>query len=161
VPVTLLKAGVRGVQRKTPLIGRVQRGAVGPDEFVKAARITKPLTGHSEGRVRGEFLNELKLRAGATTISSRATRCWWTVQAAEKWTSSISRERDSRVRAASLPGRRQSHGSMFHGRPARSERPSYPFAVWPGPVWRAHGHAAGWTVRNLEIIDVNAEETCW
>src|SRR6266496_3008170 len=47
VPVTLLKAGpCLVVQRKTPSIDGYDAVQLGFVEFVKAARINKPLTGH-------------------------------------------------------------------------------------------------------------------
>src|SRR5438874_12797338 len=67
VPVTLLKAGpCLVVQRKTPSIDGYDAVQLGFVEFVKAARINKPLTGHlKKAGVEGaRFVRELRMRPG-------------------------------------------------------------------------------------------------
>src|SRR5215468_10035796 len=67
VPVTLLKAGpCMVVQRKTPTTDGYDAVQLGLVEFVKAARINKPRTGHlKKANVEGaKFLRELSMRPG-------------------------------------------------------------------------------------------------
>ena len=67
VPVTLVKAGpCVVVQRKTPTTDGYDAVQLGLVEFVKAARINKPLTGHlKKANADGmKFLKELRLRPG-------------------------------------------------------------------------------------------------
>ena len=51
-----------------------------------------------------------------------------------------------------------SHGSMFHRAPGSIGASSYPSRVWPGTRMAGHMGTQRVTVRNLEIIDVNAED---
>jgi len=67
VPVTLLKAGpCVVVQKKTPLADGYSAVQLGLMEYIKPARISKPLAGHTKkANVEGvKFLRELKLRPG-------------------------------------------------------------------------------------------------
>src|ERR1700759_5847440 len=67
VPVTLLKAGpCMVVQRKTPTTDGYDAVQLGLLEFVKPARINKPLTGHlKKAGVEGaKFMRELPLTVG-------------------------------------------------------------------------------------------------
>ena len=66
VPVTLLKAGpCIVVQRKTPATDGYDAVQIGFLEFVKAARINKPATGHLKkaGADGVKFLKELRAQA--------------------------------------------------------------------------------------------------
>jgi large subunit ribosomal protein L3 len=52
----------------------------------------------------------------------------------------------------------KSHGSMFHRAPGSIGASSYPSRVFPGTRMAGHMGTDRVTVRNLEIIDVNAED---
>ncbi len=51
-----------------------------------------------------------------------------------------------------------SHGSMFHRAPGSIGASSYPSRVFPGTRMAGHMGTQRVTVRNLEIIDVDAED---
>src|SRR5260221_9668364 len=76
VPVTLLKAGpCLVVQRKTPAIDGYDAVQLGLVEFVKPARINKPMTGHFKkaGAEGAKFLREFTLDRKSTRLNSSHT----------------------------------------------------------------------------------------
>src|SRR3989440_11238423 len=75
VPVTLLKAGpCFVVQRKTPATDGYDAVQLGLNEFVKAKRINKPLTGHlKKADAEGvKFLREVRCMGGEGDIKDGA-----------------------------------------------------------------------------------------
>jgi large subunit ribosomal protein L3 len=164
VPVTLLKAGpCVVVQRKTPLIDGYNAVQLGLMEFVKPARINKPRTGHlKKANVEGvKFLNELNLRPGDDDFKPGDQVLVDQFKPAEKVdVIGISKGRGFAgvVKRHHFRGGNKSHGSMFHRAPGSIGASSYPSRVWPGTRMGGHMGTQRVTVRNLEIIDVNAED---
>lgn len=164
VPVTLLKAGpCVVVQRKTPNADGYNAVQLGFMEFVKPARINKPSTGHlKKANVEGvKFLRELRLGPGDDDFKAGDQVLVAQFKAAEKVdVIGISKGRGFAgvVRRHNFRGGDKSHGSMFHRAPGSIGASSYPSRVFPGTRMGGHMGTDRVTVRNLEIIDVNAED---
>ena len=164
VPVTLLKAGpCVVVQRKTPLSDGYDAVQLGLMEFVKPARINKPSTGHlKKASVDGvKFLRELRLAAGDDDLKAGDQVLVAQFKPAEKVdVIGISKGRGFAgvVKRHHFRGGDKSHGSMFHRAPGSIGSSSYPSRVFPGTRMGGHMGTQRVTVRNLEIIDVNAED---
>ena len=164
VPVTLLKAGpCVVVQRKTPLSDGYDAIQLGLMEFVKPSRINKPRTGHlKKAGVDGvKFLRELRLAAGDDDFKAGDQVLVAQFKPAEKVdVIGISKGRGFAgvVKRHHFRGGDKSHGSMFHRAPGSIGASSYPSRVFPGTRMAGHMGTDRVTVRNLEIIDVNAED---
>ena len=136
VPVTLLKAGpCVVVDRKMPHRDGYDAVQLGLMEFVKPARINKPMAGHfKKAGVDGvKFLRELKLRPGGRGFAGL-------------------------VKRHHFRGGDGSHGSMFHRAPGSIGASSFPSRVFPGTRMAGHMGTQRVTVRNLEIIEVDADD---
>jgi large subunit ribosomal protein L3 len=164
VPVTLLKAGpCVVVQRKTPLTDGYDAVQLGLMEYVKPARINKPRGGHlKKAGVDGvKFLRELNLRPGDDDFKPGDQVLVNQFKPAEKVdVIGISKGRGfaGLVKRHHFRGGDKSHGSMFHRAPGSIGASSYPSRVFPGTRMAGHMGTQRVTVRNLEIIDVNAED---
>jgi len=164
VPVTLLKAGpCVVVQRQTPLSDGYDAIQLGLMEFVKPSRINKPRTGHlKKAGVDGvKFLRELRLAVGDDDLKPGDQVLVGQFKPAEKVdVIGISKGRGFAgvVKRHHFRGGDKSHGSMFHRAPGSIGASSYPSRVFPGTRMAGHMGTDRVTVRNLEIIDVNAED---
>jgi large subunit ribosomal protein L3 len=164
VPVTLLKAGpCVVVQKKTPVADGYTAVQLGLMEYVKPARISKPLAGHTK-KVNAEgvkFLRELKLRPGDDELKPGDKVLVDQFKPADKVdVTGISKGRGfaGTVKRHHFRGGDASHGSMFHRAPGSIGASSYPSRVYPGTRMAGHMGTQRVTVRNLEIIDVNPED---
>jgi large subunit ribosomal protein L3 len=166
VPVTLLKAGPCVVtQRKTPATDGYDAVQLGLLEFVKASRINKPKAGHlKKTNTEGvKFLREFRLDQG---LANGDLKPGDRVLADEFKpfdkvdVTGISKGRGFAgvVKRHHFRGGEGSHGSMFHRAPGSIGASSFPSRVFPG--MRAGGHMGTdqVTVRNLEIVEVDAED---
>lgn len=164
VPVTLLKAGpCMVVQRKTPANDGYNAVQLGLLEFVKPARINKPATGHlKKAGVEGaKFLRELLLGPGDDDLKPGDKVLVDQFKPNEKVdVVGVSKGRGfaGLVKRHHFRGGAGSHGSMFHRAPGSIGASSYPSRVLPGMRMAGHMGHAQVTVRNLEIIDVDAED---
>ncbi|HEY1204054.1 MAG: 50S ribosomal protein L3 [Bryobacteraceae bacterium] len=164
VPVTLLKAGpCVVVQRKTPLSDGYDAVQLGLMEFVKPARINKPCTAHlKKAGVDGvKFLRELRLSVGDDDLKPGDQVLVGQFKPGEKLdVIGISKGRGfaGNVKRHHFRGGDGSHGSMFHRAPGSIGASSFPSRVFPGTRMAGHMGTQRVTVRNLEVIDVNAED---
>jgi large subunit ribosomal protein L3 len=164
VPVTLLKAGPCVVtQRKTPTTDGYDAVQLGLLEYVKASRVNKPTTGHvkKSGTDGVRFMKELRLRSGSTDLKPGDRVLADEFKPKEKVdVIGISKGRGFAgfVKRHHFRGGDASHGSMFHRAPGSIGASSFPSRVFPG--MRAAGHMGNEqvTVRNLEIVEVDAED---
>jgi large subunit ribosomal protein L3 len=62
------------------------------------------------------------------------------------------------VKRHNFRGGDASHGSMHHRAPGSIGASSYPSRVWPGTRMAGHMGTQQVTVRNLEVIEVDAED---
>lgn len=164
VPVTVLKAGpCVVVQRKTPTVDGYDAVQLGLMEFVKPARINKPATGHLKKSNGGgvKFLRELRLAPGDDDLKLGDKVLADQFKPRDKVdVIGVSKGRGyaSLVKRHHFRGGPASHGSMFHRAPGSIGASSFPSRVFPGTRMAGHMGVQRVTVRNLEIIQVDAED---
>jgi large subunit ribosomal protein L3 len=164
VPVTLLKAGpCMVVQRKTPTTDGYDAVQLGLMEFVKPARINKPITGHlKKAGVEGaRFMREFHLRPGDDDFKAGDKVLVDQFKPNEKVdVIGVSKGRGFAgvVKRHHFRGGEGSHGSMFHRAPGSIGASSFPSRVLPGMRMGGHMGAGQVTVRNLEIVEVDTED---
>jgi large subunit ribosomal protein L3 len=164
VPVTLLKAGpCTVVQRKTPATDGYDAVQLGLSEFVKAKRINKPATGHLKkaGAEGTKFLREFRLRGGDGDMKAGDKVLVSEFKPNEKVdVIGVSKGRGFAgvVKRHHFRGGEGSHGSMFHRAPGSIGASSFPSRVLPGMRMGGHMGNDQVTVRNLEIVEVDAED---
>src|SRR5579864_8992888 len=164
VPVTLLKAGpCVVVQRKTPTTDGYDAVQLGLVEFAKAAKTTKPMAGHfKKANADGvKFLRELRMRPGDDDLKQGdrvLVDQFKPKDMVDVIGTSKGRGFTSLIKRHHFRGGPGSHGSMFHRAPGSIGASSFPSRVFPGMRMAGHMGTAKVTVRNLEIIEVDAEE---
>jgi large subunit ribosomal protein L3 len=165
VPVTVLKAGpCVVVQRKTPATDGYDAVQLGFMEYAKKSRILKPQAGHlKKSGVEGvKFQREFRLEEGTNGDLKAGDRVL-----AEEFKPrervdviGISKGRGFAgvVKRHHFRGSDATHGSMFHRAPGSIGASSFPSRVFPGMRMGGHMGAERVTVRNLEIVEVDAED---
>jgi len=164
VPVTLLKAGpCVVVQRKTPTTDGYDAVQLGLMEFAKASRATKPFAGHlKKASAEGvKFLREMRLRPGDDDLKLGDRILVDQFKPTDKVdVIGVSKGRGftGLVKRHHFRGGPKSHGSMFHRAPGSIGASSFPSRVFPGTRMAGHTGTQQVTIRNLEIVDVDAED---
>ncbi len=164
VPVTLVKAGPCVVtQRKTPAIDGYDAIQIGLHEFVKQSRVIKPLAGHlKKANAEGvKFLRELRLGAGDGDIKTGDRILVDEFKATDKVdVIGVSKGKGfgGIVKRHHFKGGPKSHGSMFHRAPGSIGASSFPSRVFPGTRMAGQLGMQQVTVRNLEVVEVDAED---
>ena len=165
VPVTVLKVGpCVVVQRKTATHDGYDAVQLGLVEFVKPSRVNKPMTGHYKktGVEPGRFLRELRVRGSLGADLKPADRVLAEeFRPAEKVdVIGVSKGRGfaSLMKRHHFRGGAASHGSMFHRAPGSIGSSSFPSRVFKGMRMAGHMGHERVTVRNLEVIEVHADE---
>jgi len=166
VPVTLLKAGpCFVVQRKTPATDGYDAVQLGLNEFVKPKRINKPRAGHLKkaGVDGAKFLREFRLdrTPGASDLKTGDKVLVSDFKPNEKVdVIGVSKGRGFAgvVKRHHFGGGEESHGDMHHRAPGSIGASSFPSRVVPGMRMGGHMGDAQVTVRNLEIVEVDAED---
>ncbi|MDP3000448.1 MAG: 50S ribosomal protein L3 [Bryobacterales bacterium] len=164
VPVTLVKAGPCVViQRKTPTTDGYDAVQLGLMEYVKPSRLTKPETAHlKKAGVEGvRFLREFRLGPGEGDLKMGDRVLVGQFKPNDKVdVIGVSKGRGFAgvVKRHHFRGGDATHGSMHHRAPGSIGGSSYPSRVFPG--MRAAGHMGTdrVTVRNLEVIEVDADD---
>jgi large subunit ribosomal protein L3 len=164
VPVTLLKAGpCMVVQRKTPTTDGYDAVQLGLMEFAKARRTTKAVAGHlKKASADGvKFLREIKMRPGDDDLKQGDRVLVDQFKPNEKVDvigMSKGRGFGSIIKRHHFRGGPESHGSMFHRAPGSIGASSFPSRVFPGTRMAGHLGTQQVTIRNLEIVQVDAED---
>jgi len=164
VPVTLLKAGpCVVVQRKTPAKDGYDAVQLGLLEYVKPQRINKPLAGHlkKSGASGVKFLREFRLQPGAGDLKAGDRVLLDEFKPSDRVdVIGVSKGRGFAgfVKRHHFRGGDATHGSMFHRAPGSIGASSFPSRVWPGTRMAGHMGTQRVTVRNLEVIEVDAED---
>jgi large subunit ribosomal protein L3 len=165
VPVTVLKVGpCVVVQRKTVSTDGYDAVQLGLVEFVKPARVNRPMTGHYKkaGVEAGKFLRELRVRGGMGSDLKPADRVLASeFRPAEKVdVIGVSKGRGfaGLVKRHHFAGGADTHGSMSHRAPGSIGSSSFPSRVFKGMRMAGHMGHAQVTVRNLEVVEVHADE---
>jgi large subunit ribosomal protein L3 len=164
VPVTVLKAGpCVVVQRKTPAIDGYDAVQVGLVENIKPSRINKPTAGHlRKSGVEGvRYLREFRLAAGDDDLKPGdriLVDQFKPKQKVDVIGTSKGRGFAGLVKRHHFRGGPATHGSMFHRAPGSIGASSFPSRVFPGMRMAGHMGNQRVTVRNLEIVEVDAED---
>jgi len=164
VPVTLVKAGpCVVVQRKTPATDGYDAVQLGFMEYVKATRINKPEAGHLKkaGADGVRFLKELRLTPGSSDLKTGDRVLASDFKPAEKLdVIGVSKGRGfaSVIKRHNFRGGPGGHGSMFGRAPGSIGGSSFPSRVFPGMRMAGHMGTDQVTVRNLEIVQIDADE---
>jgi large subunit ribosomal protein L3 len=164
VPVTLLKAGPCMVtQRKTPTTDGYDAVQLGLLEFVKPQRMNKPRTGHLKkaGAEGAKFLREVYLRPGDDDLKPGDQVLVDQFKPKDKVdVIGISKGKGFAgvVKRHHFGGGDATHGSMFHRAPGSIGASSFPSRVLPGMRMGGHMGHEQVTVRNLEVVEVDAED---
>ena len=165
VPVTVLKAGpCVVVQRKTPQTDGYDAVQLGLMEYVKKSKISKPQTGHlkKSGAEGVKFQREFRLDNTANGDMKAGDRVLVDEFKPKDMVDviGISKGRGFQgvVRRHHFKGGPGGHGSMFHRAPGSIGASSFPSRVFPGMKMSGQMGTNRVTVRNLEIVEVDAEE---
>jgi large subunit ribosomal protein L3 len=166
VPVTVLKAGpCVVVQRKTPATDGYDAVQLGLMEFVKKTSINKPQGGHlaKSGAEGVRFQREFRLdeNSGNGDLKPGDRVLVDEFKPKEKVDIiGISKGRGyaGLVKRHHFRGGDATHGSMFHRAPGSIGASSFPSRVFPGMRMSGHMGTARVTVRNLEVVEVDAED---
>lgn len=164
VPVTLLKAGpCVVVQRKTPTVDGYDAVQLGLVEFAKTSRTTKPLAGHlKKANAEGvKFIREVKLNGASGDLKAGDRILVDQFKPKDKVdVIGVSKGRGfgSLVKRHHFRGGPDTHGSMFHRAPGSIGASSFPSRVFPGTRMAGQMGTQRVTVRNLEVVQVDAED---
>src|SRR6201987_191676 len=165
VPVAVLKAGpCVVVQRKTPATDGSDAVQLGFMEYAKKSGVTKPAAGHlkKSGAEGVKFLREFRLEAGTNGDLKAGDRVLvYEFKPKDKVdVIGVSKGRGfaGLVKRHHFRGGGGSHGSMFHRAPGSIGASSFPSRVLPGMRMAGHMGTNRVTVRNLEVVEGDAEE---
>jgi large subunit ribosomal protein L3 len=164
VPVTLVKAGPCVViQRKTPATDGYDAVQLGLMEYVKPSRLTRPETAHlKKAGVEGvRFLREFRLGPGEGGLKMGDRILVGQFKPNDKVdVIGVSKGRGFAgvVKRHHFRGGDATHGSMHHRAPGSIGGSSYPARVFPGMKAAGHMGTQRVTVRNLEVIEVDADD---
>ncbi len=164
IPCTVVQAGpCVVVQRRTAQTDGYEAAQLGLVEFVKPQRINKPMTGHFKKADAApmRFLREFRLDASEaeTKVGDRVLADNFQVgEYVDVSGNSKGRGFQGGVKRWHFRGGDKSHGSMFHRAPGGIGGSSFPSRVWPGQHMPGHMGNVRVTVKNLEVVKVDAEE---
>src|SRR5579871_1881258 len=165
VPVTVLKAGpCVVVQRKTPATDGYDAVQLGFMEYAKKTSVNKPAAGHMKksGGEGVKFLREFRLEEGTNGDLKAGDRVLVDEFKPNEKVDVIGVSKGkgfgSLVKRHHFRGGPGSHGSMFNRAPGSIGASSFPSRVFPGTRMAGHLGTQQVTIRNLEVIDVVAED---
>ena len=162
IPVTVIQAGpCLVVQRKTADRDGYEAIQVGLVED-KPAKVNKPEGGHFKkaGVAPVRLIEEFEISAGDDEVKA-GDEIKATIFEEREWVDVVGTSKGKGFQGVmkrhGFRGGRASHGSMFHRAPGSIGSSAYPSRVYPG--MRMAGRMGGErvTVKNLQIIKVDAE----
>lgn len=162
-PATVIQAGpCVVVQKKTAASEQYDAVQLGLVEFVRPSRVNKPTAGHYKkaGVEPCRMLREFRAQPGAEVkVGDRFTVELFKVKDKVD-VSGISKGRGwaGFVKRHHFRGGEGSHGSMFHRAPGSIGASSFPSRVWKGQRMAGQMGNARVTVRNLEVLQVDADD---
>jgi large subunit ribosomal protein L3 len=163
VPVTVIKAGpCLVVQRKTVETDGYEAVQIGLVEERPAKNVSQPRAGHFKkaGVAPVRRVAELALSADENLNAGDEVKA--SIFAEKDWVDVVGTSKGKGYQGVmkrhNFAGGRASHGSMFHRAPGSIGSSAYPSRVFPG--MRAGGRMGGErvTVKNLQIVKVDAEQ---
>ncbi|HEV2854490.1 MAG TPA: 50S ribosomal protein L3 [Thermoanaerobaculia bacterium] len=161
IPVTVIQAGpCLVVQRKTAETDGYEAVQIGLVEE-KPAKVNQPQGGHFKkaGVAPVRRVEELPLSAGEDLKAGDEVRA--SIFEEKEWVDVVGTSKGKGyqgvVKRHGFGGGRATHGSMFHRAPGSIGSSAYPSRVFPG--MRAGGRMGGErvTVKNLQIVKIDAE----
>lgn len=164
LPVTLIQAGPCVVtQRKTAAKDGYDAAQLGLIEFVKPSRLSKPERGVFEKRDLPpcRFVREFRLEAGdgATQPGERVlVDVFKESEYVDVIGVSKGRGFAGFVKRHHFGGGAATHGSMFHRAPGSIGASAFPSRVLKGMRAAGHMGAERVTVRNLQVVGVDADD---
>ncbi len=164
VPCTVMQAGPCViVQRRTKQTDGYEAVQLGLVEFVKAQRISKPMTGHFKkaNAAPMRLLREVRLPESAeeTKVGDRVLVDGFAPGELVDVTGvSKGKGFQGGVKRWHYRGGDETHGSMFHRAPGGIGASSFPSRVWPGQHFPGHMGNERVTVKNLRVVKVDADE---
>src|SRR5580658_7680130 len=165
VPVTVLKAGpCVVVQRKTPTTDGYDAVQLGFMEYARKSGVSKPKAGHlkKSGAEGVKFLREFLLAEGVEGDLKPGDRVLVDEFKPNDKVDVIGISKGKGfagvIRRHGFKGGPSGHGSMFHRAPGSIGASSFPSRVFPGMKMGGQMGTARVTVRNLEVVQVDAEE---
>jgi large subunit ribosomal protein L3 len=171
-PATVLQAGPCVVtQHKSATRDGYESAQIGLVEFVKEKKLTKPMQGHfaKNNLPPMKFLREVPLEVEEPSKESAETnglkvgqRVLVDIFDGDRFVDivGVSKGRGFAgvVRRHHFRGSDATHGSMFHRAPGSIGASSFPSRVFPGMRMGGQMGNVRVTVRNLVIVEVDAEE---
>ena len=164
IPCTVVQAGpCVVVQRRTAQKDGYEAAQLGLVEFIKPQRVNKAMTGHFKKAEAApmRFVREVRLDASGaeTKVGDRVLAEHFKLGEVVD-VSGISKGKGFQggVKRWHFRGGDKSHGSMFHRAPGSIGGSSFPSRVWPGQHMPGHMGHERVTVKNLEVVKVDAEE---
>lgn len=163
VPVTVIQAGpCLVVQRKTVETDGYDAVQIGLVEDKPAKKVGRPREGHFKkaGVAPVRRVVELRLDAGEDANPGDSVNV--SIFAEKEWVDVIGTSKGKGFQGVmkrhGFRGGRASHGSMFHRAPGSIGQSAYPSRVMPG--MRGTGRMGGErvTVKNLQVVKVDAEQ---
>ena len=162
-PVTVVKAGpCVVVQRKTVSTDGYEAVQLGFVDDKSPKNINKPMKGHFDkaGIPPTKVLKELRIQNGeeATVGDKILIDQFAANDLVEVVGTSKGRGFAGFMKRHGFSGGRASHGSMFHRAPGSIGQSAYPSRVIKGTKMAGHMGVERKTVKNLKVMQVNAEE---
>ncbi|HEX5719222.1 MAG TPA: 50S ribosomal protein L3 [Thermoanaerobaculia bacterium] len=163
VPVTVIQAGpCLVVQRKTVETDGYDAVQIGLVEVKPAKKVGRPREGHFKKAGVAPVRRVVELPLGADEDANAGDSVDVSIFAEKEWVDVIGTSKGKGFQGVmkrhGFRGGRASHGSMFHRAPGSIGQSAYPSRVMPG--MRGTGRMGGErvTVKNLQVIKVDAEQ---
>jgi large subunit ribosomal protein L3 len=163
VPVTVIKAGpCLVVQKKTVETDGYDAIQIGLVEDRPPKNVRQPLAGHFKKAGVSPLRRVTELRAGEGEDVKPGDEIKASIFAEKEWVDVIGTSKGKGyqgvVKRHGFAGGRATHGSMFHRAPGSIGSSAYPSRVFAG--MRSGGRMGGErvTVKNLQIVKVDAEQ---
>ncbi len=167
-PVTVIKAGpCVVVQKKSVNTDGYEAVQLGLVEDRPPKKVTKPMQGHfqktGQGAAPTRVLKEFRLENGGDESTNVGDKVLVAEQFSENDLVTVIGTSKGRgfagfIKRHGFGGGRASHGSMFHRAPGSIGASAYPSRVIPGTRSAGHmGHERK-TIKNLQVVSVDAEQ---
>jgi len=164
IPCTVVQAGpCVVVQRRSMETDGYEAAQLGLVEFIKPQRVNKAMTGHFKKADAApmRFVREIRLEESEkeTKVGDRVLAEHFKLgEVVDVCGISKGKGFQGGVKRWHYRGGDASHGSMFHRAPGSIGGSSFPSRVWPGQHMPGHMGHERVTVKNLEVVKVDAEE---
>jgi large subunit ribosomal protein L3 len=163
VPVTVIQAGpCLVVQRKTVETDGYDAVQIGLVEAKPAKKVGRPQEGHFKKAGVAPVREVVEFQLGAGEDANPGDSVNASIFAEKEWVDVIGTSKGKGFQGVmkrhGFRGGRSSHGSMFHRAPGSIGQSAYPSRVMPG--MRGTGRMGGErvTVKNLQVVKVDAEQ---